>query len=60
MAFPGLQGCLLITCSTEKKTIIYYFERVDILYHWYMQEKVKKIAVQQIQMVFFLKTKTKT
>lgn len=40
--FPGLQCCLLIMCSTERKAVIYYFERVGILYHWYMQEKVEE------------------
>lgn len=40
--FSGLQCCLLIMCSTERKAVIYYFERVCILYHWYMQEKVKE------------------
>jgi len=40
--FSGLQCCLLIMCSTERKAVIYYFERAGILYHWYMQEKVKK------------------
>lgn len=29
-------------CSTERKAVIYYFERVGMLYHWYMQENVKQ------------------
>lgn len=40
--FSGLQCCLLMMRSTERKAVIYYFERAGIFYHWYMQEKVKK------------------
>lgn len=40
--FPRLQLCLLMMCSTERKAVIHYFERTDILYHWCVEDSTKK------------------